>query len=96
MDTLIFNVSTRDSRKCLFKWTEQHDKENKVEQSVTPLVSLLEKYYACLDVTACIISISITELYVNCYTCACHYIISLLFLFVCIMSTLHSLYVVVK
>lgn len=37
MDTPILNMSTRDSRKCLFKWTEQHDKENNVEQSVTPL-----------------------------------------------------------
>lgn len=45
MDTPILNVSTRDSRKCLFKWTE-HDKENNVEQSVTPLLSLLEIYYA--------------------------------------------------
>lgn len=42
MDTPILNVSTRDSRKCLFKWTEQNDKENNVEQSVTPLVSPLE------------------------------------------------------
>lgn len=42
MDTPILNVSTRDSRKCLFKWTEEHDKENNVEQSVTPLVSPLE------------------------------------------------------
>lgn len=50
MDTPILNMSTRDSRKCLFKWTEQHDKENNVEQSVTPLVSPLEIYYACLDV----------------------------------------------
>lgn len=60
MDTPILNVSTRDSRKCLFKWTEQYDKENNVEQSVTPLVSPLEIYYACLDVNACIISISCT------------------------------------
>lgn len=93
MDTPILNMSTRDSRKCLFKWTEQHDKENNVEQSVTPLVSPLEIYYACLDVNACIISISCTCMLL--YICM-PYIISLLFPFICIMSTLHSLYVVVK
>lgn len=89
MDTPILNVSTRDSRKCLFKWTEQHDKENNVEQSVTPLVSPLEIYYAC------IISISCTCMLIVIHVHAI-YIISLLFPFICIMSTLHSLYVVVK
>lgn len=94
MDTPILNVSTRDSRKCLFKWTEQYDKENNVEQSVTPLVSPLEIYYACLDVNACIISISCTCMLIVIHVHAIY--ISLLFPFICIMSTLHSLYVVVK